>query len=238
MSDLIAHRTDDAFDEMEPEFTKMVNRSDFGPQLEKLFQYCGWPLDSELKQVGSGVKVYADGHTNPTRKFTYAATTNRYSKGVCYFSIEVAPSGSSLKVTTFGPLKATSGNLFPQPSPVSRRADRGQKDCRHCGVLSVIGSAAYACSIGLGPMHPMCRQIAFIGLPGILAAAVVTIAGLGSHGGGPLGMLLAIATPVNCDLYLGLGVAAKRLANIFKPKKRVDQEELTDSHSKDRPRTR
>jgi hypothetical protein len=113
MSDLIAHRTDDAFDEMEPEFTKMVNRSDFGPQLEKLFQYCGWPLDSELKQVGSGVKVYADGHTNPTRKFTYAATTNQYSKGVCYFSIDVAPSGTSLKVTTFGPLKVTSGNPFP-----------------------------------------------------------------------------------------------------------------------------
>lgn len=27
MSDLIAHRTDAAFDKMEPEFTKMVNRS-------------------------------------------------------------------------------------------------------------------------------------------------------------------------------------------------------------------
>jgi hypothetical protein len=113
MTNLIAHRTDDAFDEMEPEFTKMVNRPDFAPQLEKLFQYCGWPLDSELKRVESGIKVYADGHRNPTRKFTYSATTNQYSKGVCYFSIEVAPSGASLKVTTVGPLKATSGNPFP-----------------------------------------------------------------------------------------------------------------------------
>ena len=113
MSDLIAHRTDAAFDEMEPEFTKLVNRSDFAPQLEKLFQYCGWPLDSELKQTGTGVKVYADGHTNPTRKFTYAADTNQYSKGTCYFSVDVAPSGNTLKVTTFGPLKAISGNPFP-----------------------------------------------------------------------------------------------------------------------------
>jgi len=113
MSDLIAHRTDDAFAKMEPEFTRMVNRSDFAPQLEKLFQYCGWPLDSELKQVGAGTKIYVDGHTNPTRKFTYAAATNQYPKGQCYFSVDVAPSGKSVKVTTFGPLKATSGNPFP-----------------------------------------------------------------------------------------------------------------------------
>ena len=91
-------------------------------------------------------------------------------------------------------------------------------------ILSVIASAAYACSIGLGPMHPLCRQVAFIGMPGVLSAAVFTIVGLGSHGGGPLGMLLVIATPVNFLLYLGLGVAAKRLANIFKSKKRVDQD--------------
>jgi hypothetical protein len=98
--------------------------------------------------------------------------------------------------------------------------------------LSVVGSAAYTCSIGLGPIHPLCRQIAFIGIPGVLAAAVLTIAGLGSHGGGPLWMLLVIATPVNFLLYLGLGAAAKRLANIFKFKRRVDPELVTDSTAK------
>jgi hypothetical protein len=113
MSDLIAHRTDAALDRMEPEFVKMVNRPDFAPQLEKLFQYCGWPLDSELKQVQSGVKIYADGHTNPMRKFFYASATNQYPSGGCYFSVEVVPSGNSFKVTTFGPLKVTSGNPFP-----------------------------------------------------------------------------------------------------------------------------
>jgi hypothetical protein len=115
MSDLIAHRTDAALDKMEPEFQRMVNRSEFAPQLEKLFQYCGWPLDSELRDVGIGTKVYADGHSNPIRKFTYAAATNQYPRGQCYFSVDVAPSGDTYKVTTFGPLKVTSGNPYPEP---------------------------------------------------------------------------------------------------------------------------
>jgi len=113
MADLIAHRTDAAFDKMEPEFTRMVNRPDFAPQLDKLLQYCGWPLDSELKDVQGGFKLYADGHRNPIRKFIYATTTQQAPKGKCYFSVDVAPSGQSVKVTTFGPLKVTSGNPYP-----------------------------------------------------------------------------------------------------------------------------
>jgi hypothetical protein len=113
MADLIAHRTDAALDKMEPEFIKMTARSDFAPQLEKLLQYCGWPLDSELKQVGTGTKLYGDGHTNPIRKFTYAVATREYPKGGCYFSIDVAPGRDGLKITTFGPLKVISGNPFP-----------------------------------------------------------------------------------------------------------------------------
>ena len=113
MSDLIAHRADQALDKMEPEFIKMINRSDFPPQLDKLLQYCGWPLDSELKDIQGGSKIYTDGHTNPTRKFIYAAGTNKYPKGQCYFSVEIVPSGDTLKVTSFGPLKVTAGNPYP-----------------------------------------------------------------------------------------------------------------------------
>jgi hypothetical protein len=113
MSDWIAHRADSALNKMEPEFINMINRSDFAPQLEKLSQYCGWPLDSELKDVMVGFKIYGDGHKNPTRKFIYASTTNQFVKGQCYFSVEVAPSGDTLKVTSFGPLKVTSGNPYP-----------------------------------------------------------------------------------------------------------------------------
>ena len=112
MADLIAHRTDSALDKMEPEFTRMANRSEFARQLTTLFQYCGWPLDSELKDVQSGLKIYTDGHKNPTRKFIYAATSQS-PKGQCYFSVEVVPNGNALKVTSFGPLKVTSGNPYP-----------------------------------------------------------------------------------------------------------------------------
>jgi len=85
-------------------------------------------------------------------------------------------------------------------------------------ILSIVASAAYACSCGVGPAYPFCREIAFIGVPGILAAAMFTIAGLGSHGGGPLTVLLAVATPLNFLLYLGVCAAAQRLANTIRSK--------------------
>ena len=113
MADWIAHRSDSALDKMEPAFIGMINRSEFAPQLEKLSNYCGWPLDSELKDIQSGFKIYTDGHKNPTRKFIYAATTTQFPKGQCYFSVEIVPSGDTLKVTSFGPLKVTSGNPYP-----------------------------------------------------------------------------------------------------------------------------
>jgi hypothetical protein len=115
MSDWIAHRPDAAFDKMEPEFSKMVDRPGFAKQLENLSQYCGWPQDSELKDVMSGYKLYADGRTNPTPKFIYAANTNQFAKGQCYFSVEVTPSGEGVRVTSYGPLKVTSGNPYPSP---------------------------------------------------------------------------------------------------------------------------
>ena|SRR5579862_166587 len=113
MADWIAHRSDSALDKMEPAFIEMISHSDFAPQLEKLSNYCGWPLDIELKEVQSGFKIYTDGHKNPTRKFIYAANTTQFPKGQCYFSVDIVPSGDTLKVTGFGPLKVTSGNPYP-----------------------------------------------------------------------------------------------------------------------------
>jgi hypothetical protein len=113
MADWIAHRSDSAFEKMEPAFIGMINRSEFARQLERLSNYCGWPLNSELRDIQSGFKIYTDGHRNPTRKFIYAATTMQFPKGQCYFSVEIVPSGSTLKVTSFGPLKVTSGNPYP-----------------------------------------------------------------------------------------------------------------------------
>ncbi len=83
--------------------------------------------------------------------------------------------------------------------------------------ISAIASAAYACPDFMPrSSYPLCRQISLIGEPGILVAAVLTIALLRSHGGGPLGMLLVIATPVNFFLYLAIGLAIRKLAGLFK----------------------
>jgi hypothetical protein len=113
IADWIAHRSESALDKMEPSFIGMINRSDSAPQLEKLSNYCGWPLDIELKDIQSGFKIYTDGHKNPTRKFAYAANTTQFPKGQCYFAVDIVPSGDTLKVATFGPLKVTSGNPYP-----------------------------------------------------------------------------------------------------------------------------
>lgn len=54
------------------------------------------------------------------------------------------------------------------------------------------------------------------GVPGILIGAAVSMALVGgAHGGAPLGMLLLIATPINFLLYVGLGVAARKLVKVF-----------------------
>jgi hypothetical protein len=105
MSDMIAHHADAAFDKMESEFRKEVNRSDFASQVEKRSQYCGWPFDSELKGTQPGFKTFIDGHTSPTLRFTYATRTNQTPKSHCFFSIEILQAGNTVNVTSFGPLK-------------------------------------------------------------------------------------------------------------------------------------
>jgi hypothetical protein len=83
-------------------------------------------------------------------------------------------------------------------------------------LLSTIASVAYACP-GHYVGYSLCRQIALLGVPGILVAAALSMVLFGgAHGGGPLGMLLIIATPVNFFLYVGLAVAARGVANFFR----------------------
>ena len=85
-------------------------------------------------------------------------------------------------------------------------------------LLSVIGSAAYACTFMSGITssgYSFCMLISYIGVPGILLAVALSIALLGAHGGGPLGMLLVIATPVNFFLYLVIGLAIIKVTYLF-----------------------
>ena len=80
-----------------------------------------WAAKSEGRQwVDPCINLYVDhclshclDHKNPTRKFIYAANTTQFKKGRCYFSVDIAPSGDGLRVTTFGPLRVTSGNPYP-----------------------------------------------------------------------------------------------------------------------------
>ncbi len=111
MANLVEDRVHDAVGEMEPEMFQSATHEQVEAQIRKLFDYCGRPLDSEFKHDEVGFKVYASGHTNPTRKFYYAARTTQYPKGVCFFSVEVVPVKNGLGVTTFGPLKLQSGEL-------------------------------------------------------------------------------------------------------------------------------
>lgn len=111
MAYLVEDRVHDAVGEMEPEMFQVAPREQVEAQIRKLFDYCGRPLDSEIKHDEVGFKVYLSGRTNPTRKFYYAARTTQYPKGVCFFSVEVVPVQKGLGVTTFGPLKLQSGEL-------------------------------------------------------------------------------------------------------------------------------
>ena len=87
MADLVANKVNDAVSLMEPEFVRTVGNEQAEAALRKLFNYCGRPLDSELKHDEIGFKMYLDGHRNPMRKFYYAASTDQNAKGVCFFSV-------------------------------------------------------------------------------------------------------------------------------------------------------
>jgi hypothetical protein len=111
MAALAANNLNDAVGLMEPAFVQELGRAQGEAGVRKLFDYCGRPLDAELKHDETGFKIYWDGHKNPMRKFYYAATTDQNAKGVCFFSVSVVPYQTGLKVTEYGPLKLQTGTL-------------------------------------------------------------------------------------------------------------------------------
>lgn len=90
MADLVANRIDNAVERFEPELVNDVGgKQKAKAAVEQLFGYCGRPLDSEFKHEEQGLKQYVSGCRKEMRKFYYAAATNQYAKGVCFFSVEV-----------------------------------------------------------------------------------------------------------------------------------------------------
>src|SRR5712664_62635 len=111
MEDLVVDRTASAIEKMEPEFIQSVGSLQAEIHLHGLFAYCGHPLDSEFKSHAKGTKTYRDGRRKPVWIFYYAARTDRFAKGVCFFTVTVVRGEKGPEVTQFGPLKLQSGHL-------------------------------------------------------------------------------------------------------------------------------
>jgi hypothetical protein len=113
MSDLVADRVDLALDKMEPQFVQAAGgKAKAEAGLRNLFNYCGRPLENELRHEETGFFVYGDGRRAPMRAFFYSGKTDQHPKGVCFFAVRVAPGDNNrMRVVNFGPLKLLTGQL-------------------------------------------------------------------------------------------------------------------------------
>ena len=112
MSNLVADRVDIALDEMETQFVHGTGgKPKAEAALRSLFNYCGRPLESELRHEEIGTFLEADGRAAPMRSFYYPGTTTQNPKGVCFFAVKVVQTGNGMKVVSFGPLKSMAGQL-------------------------------------------------------------------------------------------------------------------------------
>jgi hypothetical protein len=112
MSNLVADRVDLALDKMEPQFLQAAGgKTKAEAALQDLFNYCGRPLESELRHEETGFFLGADGRRAPMRGFYYSGRTTQHPKGVCFFAVNVVPGENGMKVVSFGPLKLLTGQL-------------------------------------------------------------------------------------------------------------------------------
>lgn len=111
MSDLVADRVDLALDNMEPQFIQAVGgNTKAEAALRSLLDYCGRPLNTEMRHDETGFFTYTDGRKPaPMRAFFYSGKTTQYEKGVCFFAVRVVSEQGGMKVVNFGPLKLMSG---------------------------------------------------------------------------------------------------------------------------------
>jgi len=112
MSDLVADRVDLALDKMELEFMQAAGgKTKAETILRNLFNYCGRPLERELRHEETGFFLYGDGRRAPMRGFYYSGRTTQHPKGVCFFAVKVVPGENGMRVVSFGPLKLLTGQL-------------------------------------------------------------------------------------------------------------------------------
>src|SRR2546425_7254942 len=111
MSDLVGDRVQDALAKYEPGFVAAMEPAEAESSVRALFDYCGRPLDSELKHEEVGVVAFPDGRKKATHQFIYAATTTAHAKGECFFAVTLVSEPGGPRVTNFGPLKLVAGTL-------------------------------------------------------------------------------------------------------------------------------
>jgi hypothetical protein len=112
MSDLVADRVDLALEKMEPQAIQAAGgKREAETAARGLFNYCGRPLESELRHEETGFFAAADGRRLPMRAFYYSGKTTQHEKGVCFFAVRVVPGDDKMRVVNFGPLKLISGKL-------------------------------------------------------------------------------------------------------------------------------
>ncbi len=87
MSDLVADHIDAVTDKMGPKFIEAAGgKPQAEEKIRELLNYCGRPLESELRHEETGVLVYVDGRSPaPLRMFVYSGKTTQNPKGVCFF---------------------------------------------------------------------------------------------------------------------------------------------------------
>jgi len=106
MADLVANKLDDALSKMEPEFVPAAGGYEKAlAAIQKVFDYCGRPLDSAYWRDEVGFYAYLDGRRKPMRKFYYTTPTTQHPEGGCYFTVMVVPgdkSGYRVVATTAG----------------------------------------------------------------------------------------------------------------------------------------
>src|SRR6266404_6499979 len=99
MSDLVADRVDLALDKMELEFMQAAGgKTKAETILRNLFNYCGRPLERELRHEETGFFLYGDGRRAPMRGFYYSGRTTQHPKGVCFFAVKVVPGENGMRV--------------------------------------------------------------------------------------------------------------------------------------------
>jgi hypothetical protein len=92
MADLVANKLDDALSKMEPEFVQTAGRHEKAiAACQKVFDYCGRPLNSSYWRDEVGFYAYLDGRRKPMRKFYYTTPTTQRPEGGCCFTVMVVP---------------------------------------------------------------------------------------------------------------------------------------------------